>query len=302
MNVLKRALRIAVAGSMVGGALAVFVPDTSGAAVTTVASCTGQRGLASAKSPDLAPDGKGWGVTDKNHPTSISTKGIHAVGETPGGVNQGACGFLQAVSFDKGLTKTPADTKTIAKWGSKVATPSLDCVSESTPDAAEWPPSGKLSYTYDDALKSDVSVSFKTPSGSPTDSVQLEGLVTKGVGVGASFSTGITYTPVVKDKLVTIDYQGSGPDYLGKSISKDLNVAYDYPPAGAGPEDQVPTSNELAAYQGYRISGTLGLAGCQATSEPPAETANLRTIYIQAGPSPLLGSSSAPNLWTIGTP
>ena len=175
-------------------------------------------------------------------------------------------------------------------------------MSETIPDTDEWPPSGKLSYTYDDALKTDVAVSFKTPTGSPTDSVQLEGLVTKGVGLGATFVTGITYTPVVKDTAVTVDYAGAGPDYLGKSISKDLNVAYDYPPAGPGVEDIVPPSNELAAYQGYRISGTLGLAGCQALVEPGAETANLRTIYIQSGPSPLLGSASVPNLWTIGTP
>ena len=121
MNVLKRTLRVAVAGSMVAGALVAFVPDTSGAVVTTVAACAGQRALATAKSPDLAPDGKGWGVTDKDHPTSISTKGIHAVGTTPGGTDLGTCVFFQAVAFDKGLTKTPADTKTIAKWGSKVA-------------------------------------------------------------------------------------------------------------------------------------------------------------------------------------
>lgn len=305
MNVLKRTLRVAVAASMVGGALAAFAPDTSGAAVTTVAACSGQRAYAKAKSTFIWTDGKAAGVTDKNHDVSIGSKGIHAVG-TPnvkeGGTDLGSCGFLQAVAFDKGLTKTPADTKVVNKWSAKVVSPALDCVSESTPDAAEWPAAGKLKYAFDDGLKSDAFVAFKTPSGGAADQVVLEGIITKGVGVGADVSAGITYTPVVKDKEVTVDYQGFGPDYLGKSISKDLNVNYDYPPAGAGPEDHVPPANELAAFQSYRISGTLGLAGCQATSEPGTETVNLREIYVQAGPSPLLGSSSVPNVWTIGAP
>ncbi len=303
----KRVLGATLASLMLGGVVAVFAAP-AGAAVTTVAACSGQRAYAKAKSTFIWPgDGKNAGITDKNHDVSISSKGIHAVGTTnvkDGGTDLGSCGFLQAVAFDKGITKTPADTKVVNKWSAKTVSPTLDCVSETIPDAAEWPANGKLKYAYDDGLKSDAYVTFKTPTGSPTDSVVLAGLVTKGVGVGADINAGITYTPIVKDKDVTVDYQGAGPDYLGKSISKDLNTTYDYAPAGPGPEDVVPTSNELAAFQGYRISGTLGLAGCQALVEPGpgGETVNLREIYIQAGPSPLLGSASVANTWTIGAP
>ncbi len=82
------------------------------------------------------------------------------------------------------------------------------------------------------------------------------------------------------------------------SIAKDLNSDYDYPPAGAGPEDQVPTANEVAAFQGYRIGGALGAAGCAATTEPGSETANMRELYIQAGHSPLFGAATVANIWT----
>ncbi len=139
MIVLKRAIRVAVAGGMIGGALAFVAPATSGAAETTIASCSGQRAYAKAKSTFIWPgDGKAAGITDKNHDVSIGYKGIHAVGTTnvkEGGTDLGSCGFLQAVAFDKGITKTPADTKVVSKWSAKLVSPTVDCVAETTADA-----------------------------------------------------------------------------------------------------------------------------------------------------------------------
>ncbi len=63
-----------------------------------------------------------------------------------------------------------------------------------------------MKYAYDDGLKSDLFVT--TRPGTGDSDVVLSGIVTKGVGVGADVQLGVTQTPVVKDKAVTVDYQG----------------------------------------------------------------------------------------------
>src|SRR5262245_16199429 len=116
----KRVLGAATASLMLVGVLG-FASGPSGAAVTTVGTCSGQRGIATAKSTFIWPgDGKPAGVTDENnHDASISTKGIGQLGNSVGNPVGGVCTFTQAVAFDKGITTTPADTKQIDKWTSK---------------------------------------------------------------------------------------------------------------------------------------------------------------------------------------
>lgn len=299
----KRIFGAAAASVMLAGSALAFVAAPAGAAVTTVGTCTGQRGLATAKSTFIWPgDGKNAGVTDgNNHDATISTKALGELGNSIANPVGGTCNFTQAVAFDKGLTTTPADLKQIDKWTSKTVTPEIDCVSESTPDPTEWPASGKTSYTYDDGLKTDVYITFANPTGAPTDTITLEGIVIKGVAVGSNYHGGISYTPAIKNKLGTIDYQGYDSDDTGEAIAFALNVPYDYPPAGPT-NDAVPTANDIALYPGYIIDNPLGLAGCQGTAAaaPGAETANLRTIYIQGGPSPLLNSAVTATSFTIG--
>ena len=259
MKIVSRAMRVALAGGMVAGAFAVAQPSESDAAPTTVGACSGTRSIATAKSTFIWPaDGKNAGVTDQDDKdVTVSAKGTHAVGGTVGTVG-GSCGFLQEIAADKGLTKLPAGTRTVTKWGSKTVSPETDCQSDT--DATEWPLSGKLSYTYSDLTKTDAYVTTATPSGGPADVVVLTGIITKGVGIGARIDSAVAYTPIIKDKLQTNDWDGVGGSALGSGD----------------------------AIQGYAVD--LGNAvGCQDAT--PAN-ANLRGIMLTSeASSPLLGSA-----------
>ncbi len=276
VKIVSRALRVALAGGMVAGAFAMAAPSDSDAAVTTVGTCSGTRGLGSAKSTFIWPgDGKPAGITDKDPDASVSTKGTHAIGGAVGTIG-GSCTFLQAVAFDKGLTKTPADTKSLLKWGAKTVSPTLDCVSDT--DADEWPLSGKLSYSYDDALKTDAFVTTANPTGTPADVVNLVGIVTKGVGVGAQITSQVSYTPAIKDKLVVTDWDGT------ELVTEIL--------LGGTPA-------ERAVIQGYGVDP--GALGCQAVAEPVTEATNIRYVVLgSTTPSPILGSTVGGTTMTIG--
>ncbi len=263
MKIVSRALRVALAGGMVAGALAVAQPSESDAVITVVGSCSGTRALATAKSSFIWPaDLKNAGITDKNHDATVSAKGTHAVGGVPGTVG-GACGFLQTIAADKGLTTLPAGTRTIIKWGSKTVSPVIDCVADTGATATgEWPLSGKLSYSYSDLTKTDAYVTTASPTGTASDVVVLAGIITKGVGIGARIDSAVGYTPIIKDKLQTNDWDGVGGSALASGD----------------------------AIQGYATD--LGnAAGCLAVVEPPVETVNLRGIMLTTNAAtPLLGS------------
>ena len=206
--------------------------------------------------------------------------------------------WTASVQNEKGVL-VPPDTKTITKWSAKVTSAAIDCLDESDDDDDEFRLAGKLSITFDDGIRIDVSGDFNWRAGGLTDVLDFSGRITRGPGFGTTFTMPFAATPTVKDAAVTIDYQGSGQDYVGKSIARDMNVTYDYLPLGPQ-NDAIPPSNELAAFQGYRISGTEGLmVGCGATVEPVTESVNLRTFYLQGGSSPLYATPlEAAIAWT----
>jgi hypothetical protein len=274
VKIATRALRVALAGGMVAGAFAVAAPD-SDAAVTVVGTCSGTRGLASAKSTFIWPgDGKAAGITDKDHDASVSTKGIHALNAAVGTIG-GSCNFTQPVA-NGATTKAAAGTRTITKWSSKTTSPTLDCVSDT--DADEWPLSGKLSYTFNDLSKLDAYVTTANPTGSPTDAVTLTGVVTKGVAVGAQVDNQVSYTPVLKDKTIVTDWDGT------EMVTEVLLGG---------------TAAARAVVQGYAVDP--GALGCQAVAEPVAEATNLRYIVLMSdGPSPLLQSPISGTTFSIG--
>ncbi len=250
-------------------------PSESDAVVTTVGACSGTRAIATAKSSFIWPaDLKNAGITDKNHDATVSAKGTHAVGGTPGTVG-GSCGFIQTIAADKGLSTLPAGTRTIIKWGSKTVSPVIDCVADTGPTATgEWPLSGKLSYSYSDLTKTDAYVTTANPTGTASDVVVLKGIITKGVGIGAQIESAVGYTPIIKDKLQTLDWDGVGGSALGSGD----------------------------AIQGY-ATDIGNAAGCLATSEPVSETVNLRGIMLTTEPgTPLLGSTVPASSIFIGAP
>ncbi len=272
----RRAMRVALAGLVCAGVFGFAGVDRSDAVVTTVGTCSGHRAIVSNKSTFVWPaDGKAAGVTDKNHDAATSFKGAHAHNGAVGTVG-GSCTFSQAVA-NSGTTFAGSGSRTIAKWGGKSVTPGTDCLFGDG-NVGEWPASGKLSFSFTDLTKLDAYVTDATPSTAPQDIRVAAGVVTKGVAVGANVQFEYGVTPVVKDKLVVTDWDGT------EMVTELLTGG---------------TPAARAVIQGYGIDGSV--INCQALTEPVAETVNIRYIVANgSGITPLLQGPIGGTSFTIG--
>lgn len=246
-----------VAIGALGGA-SVLALRPAAATPTVVGGCTGLRGIVSAKSTFIWPgDGQPAGMTDKNHDITMSTKGIN---NTSG--NLGTCSWT-----GPGAT----GTRTISKWSSKLTSPATDCIGDG--GAGEYPPNGKSSYAFTDGSKVDAYVaSGGGGSAENPDFTYTQGIVTKGLGVGASITSEIWIAAASKDKTQTADYAGVP--------GLDLSIITTAPAA-----------------PGYRfdLPALTSLQGCLATTEPVTEQTNIRTFVVGSGPSELLGVGATNN-------
>ncbi len=278
MKLVSHAVRIAIAGGLAAASVATAMPESADAVVTTVGTCSGTRGIGSAKSTFLWPgDGKAAGITAQNHDAAVSTKGVHSLNAAPLTIG-GSCTTSQTVATGA-LTTAPAGTKTITKWSSKVTSPALDCVSDG--NVGEWPLSGKTSYTFSDLSKTDAYVSTANPTGAPGDTTTLAGIVVKGNAVGARISSNVAYTPVLKDKTIVTDWDGT------EMVTEILTGG---------------TAAARAVIQGYAVDPAA--LGCQAVVEEATGSlvTNLRYIVVQDGTSPILSSLTTGTTLTIGAP
>lgn len=193
----KASLTTFAAATLALSGMAIVNAPESEAAPTVVATCSGMRGLAK-----ITP-----GLSNVNQAASISTKNVLNTGGTVG-----------SCTYNHPLLGT--GTKQMTKWSSKTSSPVADCIADSDP--TEYPSSGKSSTAFSDGSKSDAYVAGQgTKAG--TSAVQiLSGIVTKGSGVGAFLSQEIWVAPVVKDKLQTLDWNGTpgltSPLYPGYSL------------------------------------------------------------------------------------
>ncbi len=218
MKIASRAMRIALAGGLMAGAFAVGggTPQAESAAPEPIGGCSGMLGLAGFKSSVIDPaTGKGWGLTDTDDKDiTVSTKGL------PNPVSYGTCII--------GGAAPGGDVLTITKWGSKISSPEADCVtnvdSTATPpvqepeeDLTEWTINGKFDLTFSDLSKMSTYIRVEgfadgdpsTPEQDPADVVDLYGIVTKGVAVGAVTDSAVFFDPVIKDKTA-IAVAGTG--------------------------------------------------------------------------------------------
>ncbi len=276
MKVVSHAIRVALAGGLAAGAVAIAAPEAD-AVVTTVGSCSGHRAIVTAKSTFLWPgDGKAAGITDKNHDLAQSYKGTHAHNAAPLTIG-GSCNFTQAVASGA-LTTAPSGTRSLLKWSAKTTTPVTDCVED--PDATEWPGNGKLGFAFTDLTKTDAYVTTVKPTGGAQDIVYHRGIVTKGVGVGAQIAQEISVVPAYKDKTVVTDWDGT------EMVTEFLTGG---------------TPAARAVIQGYSIDGSA--IGCNSIVEPGVETVNGRSfVAFGGGLSPILGTTINGVTFTIGAP
>ena len=230
MKTMKKALGLVAVGTMAAGGFG-FMAPSSDAAVTSVASCSGTKGLGGAKSAVV-----GQGLTDlDNQSVSISLKGVSS--DTIGApTNFGSCTFASGIGTPDG-SKPPVvnynGTKALAKWGVKLASPEADCNSADTGDLTEWPINGKFSMAFTDGQKFDAYVAidgFTDPDSNPatpSDVTASHGIVIKGVAAGADVSAELGFTPVLKDKTQTtqIPYPGYQFDLGGALGCTDANPA-----------------------------------------------------------------------------
>ena len=220
MKIMKKALGLVAVGTMAAGGFG-YVAPSSDAVVSTVATCSGTKGLGGAKSATV-----GDGLTDKdNQDVAISLKGVSS--DTIGApTNFGSCSFAAGLGTPDGgkpITVNYNGTKALAKWGVKLTSPEADCNSADTGDLTEWPINGKFSMAFTDGKKFDAYVAidgFTDPdndTNTPSDVTASHGIVIKGAAAGADVSAELGFTPVVKDKTQTTQtpYPGYQLDLAG---------------------------------------------------------------------------------------
>jgi hypothetical protein len=212
VKILKKAIGFAAVGGLVAGGIALAAP-TSNAAVTSVGSCSGTKGIGTAKSTVINPaTTKPYGVSDNNN--QDVTVGIKGVPNPSTGTNFGSCTFASGLSTPDG-SKPPIKgyngTKPLTKWGAKLFSPEADCLTSDTGDTTEWPINGKLSVAFADTFKGDGWISvdgFTDPDNdplTPSDVVASHGLQIKGVAAGADIRADVYFDPAIKDKTQTTE-------------------------------------------------------------------------------------------------
>jgi len=212
-------MRIALAGGMVAGAVAMATPGAQ-ATPTNVGGCSGLRALGGAKSTYVDPaDGKPAGITANlptagaNHDAKVALKGI---GTPSTNAVQGTCNFTAPG------TPGGAGTFTVSKWSIATASPATDCISDT--DTAEWPLNGAAKYALSDAssIATYQTVNGFEPNPTPggaTDILNSTGIITKGHGVGAMIAAQVYFNPVIKDKTQTTEAPYPGYSYdLGAAL------------------------------------------------------------------------------------
>jgi hypothetical protein len=225
VKIVSKAIRVACAGGLIAGVMAVG-HTSADAAVVTVATCDDFKGLATIKS-----DTVGQGITDlDNESVAVSGKGV----DDPKGskVVSGDCSFASGLSTpDSGKPALIGynGTKQVGKWSIKLTSPEADCNVADTGDNTEWPLNGALSVEFEDLNNTGkpnklagviVIDGFTDPDDdpdTPSDVVEARGFVTKGVAVGADITQQSAFDPVIKDKTQTTNfpYYGYQFDLLG---------------------------------------------------------------------------------------
>jgi hypothetical protein len=261
-----------------GGMMAAAAAAPASAAVVTVGTCNNLIALGTAKSTTINPGtGKAYGIADvDNIDGAIGSKGVDR--DTLKGTDLGHCNFVGGQGVPDNNTKPttlmPAGNQSILKWGTKLFSREFDCDTTDTGDTTEWAPSGALSFTFTSlnslgknrALTAAVTVDgFTDPDnnpGTPSDVVELHGIVSKGIALGADVSGSTEFDPTVKDKTAT--YPGSG------------------------------------AYFGYNFD-LLGAIGCTTATQGDANILTFNNGDNGAGQSQLLGLPVAGITFSKGT-
>jgi hypothetical protein len=222
---------------VLAGSMMAFAGPPAGAVVTTVGTCQNLLALGTAKSSTV-----GLGITDQdNLDGSLSTKGVDP--NTNKGLNLGSCNFVANQGVPD-AAKPPSTfaggSHSVTKWGTKLFSREFDCDTTDTTDNTEWAPSGALSITFGgplngsgkaDALTAQVTVDGftdgdpNTPGNQTSDVVNIHGIVTKGVALGADLTGQTEFDPTVKDKTVTTGATTGpfGNAYFGYAF--DINAA-----------------------------------------------------------------------------
>ncbi len=223
---------LAIAGGMLAAAAA-----PAGAVVTTIGTCNSLKALGSAKSSTINPATlKPYGIADiDNIDGTISSKGVDRT--TNKGTDLGGCFFVTGEGVPDsgkpvglwGPGLGPLGRHNITKWSTKLFSREFDCDTTDTGDTTEWAPSGALSFTFSDqnnllkgnAITAQVTVDgFTDPDndpGTPSDVVELHGIVSKGAALGADVTGETEFDPTVKDTSQTtaVPYFGYQFDLLG---------------------------------------------------------------------------------------
>jgi hypothetical protein len=242
----KKLLGVAVAALLATGAAAALVPTSAEAVVTNVGSCSGLIGIGAAKSTTINPvTTKSFGLTDvDNRDISIKVKGMDPDETKPVSPDMGDCTFASGLSTPDSSKKPVitgySGTHQVVKWSSKLFSPELDCDTTDTTDATEWPANGKLDITFADlntAGKNQKLSAYVTIDGftdpdddpeTPSDVVELHGLVIKGVAAGADVSGEVYFEPVFKDKTQT----AFTPVYFGYQFDLSAGLGCTTPTQG----------------------------------------------------------------------
>lgn len=220
------------------------------------------------------------GLTATNQQIAFSGKGIAASAADALALDLGSCAIEARLGVTGPLTDfggVDYGIKTIAKFGLKLASPSVDCYDgDNESDATERGLTGKISWTFSDGTKMEgyVRTQGQDRGTAKLDLTWYTGIVSKGEAVGSTIGGNVWVNPIIKDKAATQYFEAaatySSVSVLDASPETRDSVApgYGYSPSKAiadGSSCQTGTDN------GGSVS--LGLLGAGVVS-PSLDTAS----------------------------
>lgn len=187
------------------------------------------------------------GLNATNQQIAFSGKGVAASSADALALDLGSCAIEERLGVTGPLTDFGGvnyGIKTVAKFGLKLASPSVDCFDgDNDSDPAERGLTGKVSWTFSDGTKMEgyVRTQGQDRGTAKLDLTWYTGIVSKGEAVGATIGGNVWVNPIIKDKAAT-QYFEAGATYSSVSV------------LDASPE----TRDSVAPGYGYSPSKAIG--------------------------------------------
>jgi len=213
------------------------------------------------------------GLNATNQQIAFSGKGVAASSADALALDLGSCAIEERLGVTGALTSFGGvnfGIKTVAKFGLKLASPSVDCFDgDNDSDPAERGLTGKISWTFSDGTKMEgyVRTQGQDRGTAKLDLTWYTGIVSKGEAVGATIGGNVWVNPIIKDKAAT-QYFEAGATYSSVSVLDASPETRDSVAPGYGYSPSKAIGDGVSCQTGTNNGGSvsLGLLGAGVVS------------------------------------